>query len=47
MYDVALVVLSYCAGVLTGAAVMVASVSFIMEGKREEAQEQWIRIQGP
>jgi hypothetical protein len=38
MYDLALVALSYCAGVLTGAAIMVASVSYMMEARREEEE---------
>jgi len=36
MYHVALVVLAFCGGVLTGAAIMVASVAFILEAKQED-----------
>lgn len=40
MYHVALVVLAYCGGVLTGAAIMVASVAFILETRDERDDDR-------
>ena len=40
MYHVALVVLAFCGGVLTGAAIMVAWVAFILEARHNEDNER-------
>jgi len=40
MYHVALVVLAFCGGVLTGAAIMVASVAFILETRHTEDDQR-------